>query len=69
MKDNYALYLIGRLMPPWAHRIFSRATGWMFAQVWIRDEQRHQWMWVDEGRYYSGGQSINSRQEAEGGTK
>jgi hypothetical protein len=32
-------------------RIF---TGWMFAAVWLRNEQRHKWMWVNERRYYSG---------------
>lgn len=50
--DNIAFHCIGKLMPCWCHRLVSRLTGWMFAAVWIRAEQRHQWMWVRESDYY-----------------
>jgi hypothetical protein len=54
MLDNIIGFCIGRMMPPRLHRWYSRRSGWMFAAVWLRDQQRHKWMWVDERRYYSG---------------
>lgn len=52
--DNRLGYYAGKILPPKLHQLFSRMTGWMFAAVWYRDEQRHRWMWVNEKRYYSG---------------
>jgi hypothetical protein len=54
MFHNALGYRIGKLLPPVFHSLFSRMTGWMFAAVWLRDRQRHQWMWVNQERYYSG---------------
>jgi len=61
MIDNVFTRLAGMILPSSLHRWFSARTGWMFAAVWLRDEQRHKWMWVNQRRYYSGElQSIHS---------
>lgn len=61
MINNPFARLLGHLMPAWLHWHFSKRAKWMFAAVWLRDKQTHQWMWVDEKRYYSGElQSIHS---------
>lgn len=54
MIDNLITNSIGKMMAPRIHAWISNVTGWMFAAVWIRDEQRHKSMWVNEKRYYSG---------------
>lgn len=54
MFDNVFGFCIGKIMPAQLHWWFSGLSGWMFAAVWIRNEQRHKWMWVNEKRYYSG---------------
>ena len=61
MIDNVFGFSFGKIMPPTFHAWFSRRTDWMFAAVWIRDERRHKWMWVNQERYYAGElQSIDS---------
>lgn len=54
MINNVFAFWVGKLMPACLHNRFSKRTTWMFAAVWIRAEQRHKWMWVNQERYYSG---------------
>lgn len=52
--DNGIGHIVAKLMSQSVHAKVADKTGWMYAQVWIREEQRHRPMWVVKERYYSG---------------
>ena len=61
VKDKRILNLIGHILPARIHAWFSKRSEWMFAAMWIKDEQRHVWMWVKRGPYYASQQSLSTR--------
>lgn len=50
--DNAIAKYIGEILPASFHRWVTRHTGYIYAAVWLREQKKHQWMWVNEKQYY-----------------